>query len=641
MPTQRPVRIPLEKLFGGQANGGPQLSPDGKRLAYLKSDQGASDLVLRDLATGGQERRLLQWNGVGLYDYAWAMDGRTIIFREQGGGDENYQCQALDVETGERRVLTPAVGEHGQPVQALLGYQLNRNSSPLRPHLLLAAMNFRDYRRYDLYAIDVRSGARELLAEGSRGLRKWLVDAELNVRGALEETDDGGLSLAWRAKPQGEFAPLLAWPAEDEMFTRPLTVTPRGGLLLLDSAGRDTAALVEFDPAGGGRTVLLDDPEYDVDRIELDPGTDDLEAAWIARERRRWTVFSKPAAGDYARLEDEFAPGGLIFGSRSRDNRKWVVWSIQSDRPPNAYLFDRDQQKLEHLFAGQPELEQYEFAPKQPFGFDARDGLRLHGYLTEPRGFARPGPLVLLPHGGPWARDYDGFDPVVQWLANRGWACLQVDFRGSLGYGKRLVALAKREWGGRMQDDLTDAVGWAVGQGLADPRRVAIMGASYGGYAALAGAALTPGVYAGAVSLCGISNLLTMLENERPHWVCQRRRYETHVGRLPRFEAGERRGELKPEAEFTAAEAEEARYLKDRSPLFQARQVRCPVLMGHGANDPRCLADESEAFAAALRANGLDVQLAVYPDEGHWLADEEHRLDFYRRAEGFLGKVLA
>jgi hypothetical protein len=203
--------------------------------------------------------------------YLWAMDGRTLLFREQGGGDENFRWQAIDLETSERRMLTPATGDQEQPIQALLGYQLNRNLSPARPDVLLAAMNIRDYKRFDLYAVNIGSGERQLLAEGSRGLRKWLVDIELKVRGVLEETEDGGLRFAWQAEPGGEFKPLLTWPAADEMFVRPLAVTVRNTLLLLDSAGRDTAALIELDPASGERRELFSDPDYDVGGIELDP----------------------------------------------------------------------------------------------------------------------------------------------------------------------------------------------------------------------------------------------------------------------------------------------------------------------------------------------------------------------------------
>jgi len=276
----------------------------------------------------------------------------------------------------------------------------------------------------------------------------------------------------------------------------------------------------------------------------------------------------------------------------------------------------------------------------QPISYPARDGLTIHGYLSLPLDFERPGPLVLNVHGGPWHRDVWSFNPEVQWLANRGYACLQVNFRASVGYGKQHSNAGDREWGGAMQDDLSDAVAWAVAEGIADPQRVAIYGGSYGGYATLAGLTFTPELYAAGISIVGPSNMETFLATIPPYWESMRSRWDQRVARLPRNSDGPQAGQPKPEPEWDAAERAEVEFMRSRSPLHHVDNVRAPLLVAQGANDPRVVRAESDQFVAALRDKGLRVEYVVYDNEGHGFSRPENALDFCRRAEKFLSEVL-
>jgi len=385
--------------------------------------------------------------------------------------------------------------------------------------------------------------------------------------------------------------------------------------------------------------VIAEDPRFDLASVAFHPTEHRAQAAAFTGARREWRVLDDEVRGDFERLlaADD---GDLSIVDRTLEDRTWLVAWSHDTGPVSYHLWDRTRRDLQFLFVHRAALVDLPLAPMEPVRFEARDGLELHGYLTRPRFGDAPWPLVLAVHGGPWARDTWGFDPEAQWLANRGYACLQVNYRGSTGYGKSFLAAGDREWGGRMQDDLSDAVLWAVRRGVADPERVAIWGGSYGGYAALAGVTFTPALYRCGVAIVGPSNLLTFLDSVPPYWESFRAMLDRRVGRLPRYASGERAGQVKDEADLTEAERRELAFLRDRSPLFHADRVRCPMLIAQGANDPRVKKAESDQFVAAMRERGLDVEYVVYEDEGHGFARPENRLDFYRRAERFLARHL-
>jgi dipeptidyl aminopeptidase/acylaminoacyl peptidase len=426
-----------------------------------------------------------------------------------------------------------------------------------------------------------------------------------------------------------DWRPLLTISAEDALTSGPVAFSEDGrSLLAISSVGADTGRLVRIGLAGGAEQVLAEDPEADVAGIRLHPDTREPQVVSFLKDRMDYRVLDPALEPDLAAIR-ALHPGDPSFSDHDDADETWLVAFNTDAGPVSYYSYDRRTRTGEFLFDSRPELARYELAPMEPFSFTARDGLTIHGYATFPPGADRANlPMVLNVHGGPWARDAWGFDPEAQWLANRGYLCVQVNFRGSTGYGKAFVNAGDREWGGRMQDDLSDAVAYVTGQARggqpgagqnwADPGRVAIYGGSYGGYAALAGAAFTPELFRCAVDIVGPSNLKTLIETIPPYWAPMIAQFHNRVG----------------------DPAKDADFLWSRSPLSRAADIRIPLLIAQGANDPRVKQDESEQIVAALENAGIEHEYLLFPDEGHGFAKPENRLRFYAAAERFLAHHL-
>ncbi len=386
----------------------------------------------------------------------------------------------------------------------------------------------------------------------------------------------------------------------------------------MSSVGVNAGRLVWIDVASGAVEVVAEDPVYDVGGVTLHPDTRAVQAVTFEKDRAELVVLDEAIRADIDALRAVEA-GELNILNRDDEDHLWLVAYTADDGPVSYYCWDRASQKATFLFHHQPALSRYVLTAMEPFQFTARDGLEIHGYLSfPPDADRRDLPAVLDVHGGPWARDAWGLNPEAQWFANRGYVCIQVNFRGSTGYGKDFVNAGDKQWGAKMHDDLLDAVAHVVAQGWVDPDRVAIYGGSYGGYAALVGATFTPGVFRAAVDIVGPSNLKTLIESIPPYWAPLIAQFHTRVGN--------------PETE--------ADLLWSRSPLSRAADVRVPLLIAQGANDPRVKQDESEQIVAALNANGIDHQYLLFADEGHGFAKPENRLRFYAAAEAFLATHL-
>ena len=489
------------------------------------------------------------------------------------------------------------------------------STEPRFPDEILVAMNDRDPRAHDVYRVSLRDGTRRLEAKNPGDVVGWLADLDFRVGAAKAARPDGGYDL--RLAAGGSWRGFLSCGPDDQLGAHGFA--PGGRSLYVESdLDRDTTALFDWPVDGKTPKLLAEHPESDLGQVLLHPREYRAEAVAFETDRVRWTVLDPALKDDFAALSE--LDGDVSIVSRDDADRVWYVLVNRPDRSPAFWRWDRRARKAKFLFATRPKLDGYELAPMKPVSFPARDGLRLRGYLTTPAGAPpKPLPLVLLVHGGPWARDRWGFHPEAQWLASLGFACLQVNFRGSQGFGKRFLHAGDREWGAKMQDDLTDAVRWAARTGVADPKRVAIQGGSYGGYAALAGAAFTPGVYRCAVDVVGPSNLLTLIGSIPPYWEPIKRVFDLRVG------------DVKAEPDF----------LKSRSPLFSADKIDIPLLIAQGANDPRVKQAESEQIVAALKARGKPVEYLLFPDEGHGFARPQNRLKFYDSAENFLLKHLS
>ena len=606
--------IPRSVLFGNPERTSPEISPDGGSLAWIAPHEGVLNLWVAPI--GGQgggvdwaaARVVTEDRDRGVRAYAWARDGRHVLYVQDIGGDENWRLYDVDPETLERRDLTPFEKIHA----TIIG------TSKRRPTEVLVGLNADNPQLHDVYRLDLVSGAlvKEIENPGYAG---WVADEDLVVRCAIAPVPDGSFNVLVRDTADDDFRHLLTIPAEDATSTDVISFSGDGrSLLMISAAGSDTGRLTRVDLATGESTVLFEDAEADVAGVLLHPDTRDPLIVSVLKDRMTYTVLD-PSVEDDLKAVRALHPGDPSFSGRDEADTTWLIAFNVDAGSVTYFMYDRAAKSGRLLFEARPALSGYELAAMEPFSFQARDGLVVHGYVTFPPGLGRENlPAVVNVHGGPQVRDAWGYNPEAQWLANRGYLCVQVNYRGSTGYGKAFVAAGDREWGGKMHDDLIDAVGYVVSRGWADASKVAIYGGSYGGYAALVGAAFTPDVFCCAVDIVGPSNLKTLLETIPPYWVPMIAQLYRRVGN--------------PETD--------QEFLWSRSPLSRAHDIRIPLLIAQGANDPRVKQAESEQIVAALTEAGIDHEYMLFPDEGHGFAKPENRIKFYTAAEKFLARYL-
>jgi dipeptidyl aminopeptidase/acylaminoacyl peptidase len=599
--------IPREVIFGNPERADAKISPDGSRMAYLAPEEGVLNVWVGDVG-GDEYRPVTRDRDRGVRIYCWAHDGEHILYLQDVGGDENWRLHRVHLPSGTVDDLTPF-----ENVQVQVAAHDKRH-----PDELLLAMNKEDERLHDVYRLSLTGGQLDLVAKNPGNVMGWVADADHRVRAALAATPQGGTELLVRDEPQEDWRSLFTWSPEDSLTSAPYGFTLDGeSLYLVDSRESNTARLVRMNIASGEIDVLAQDPEYDVSGAVVHPDTKGVQMVAFTRARTDWIALDPAVEADLAEIA-KLNPGDFELVSRTHDDNVWVVAYTEDNHPVSYHAYDRSEKRAEFLFYSRPVLAQYTLAHMEPISFEARDGLTVHGYLTLPPGTRDPIPMVLNVHGGPWHRDIWGYDPESQWFANRGYACLQVNFRGSTGYGKQFLNAGDREWGGKMHDDLVDAVRFAVEQGYADPDRIAIYGGSYGGYAALVGATFTPDLFCCAVDIVGPSNLITFIETIPPYWSTYLEMLHDRVGEP----------------------AQDADFLKSRSPLYRVDEIRIPMLIAQGANDPRVKQSESEQIVAVMRDKGIEHEYMLFEDEGHGFAKPENRLKFYAAAERFLARQL-
>ncbi len=600
--------IPRQVLFGNPVKTSPKISPDGKKMAYIAPVDNVLNVWVKTVGTD-DDQAITNDRDRGVRSYFWAEDGQQIFYVQDIGGNENWRLYAVDLATKQTRELTPFDDVQVQIIE----YDKHR------PDEMLIGLNKEDARLHDVYHLNLITGELDLIAKNPGNFVGWIVDAEFQVRGAMAATDDAGYDLLIRQDAKSDWQKLLTWDGDDSLNSGPVSFSKDGKYLCMrDSRQVNAGQLVKLDIATGEIAVIAGDPKYDVSGILIHPDTYEIQAVGFNKDRNEWQVLDQSIADDFDKIK-QIHKGDFFLTSRDRADQTWLLGFTTDDGPVPYYAYDRQTKAATFLFANQPALAEYALAPMQPISFIAKDGLEIHGYLTCPVGIPQTNlPLVLNVHGGPWARDGWGYDPEAQWLANRGYACLQVNFRGSTGYGKDFVNAGDKEWGAKMHDDLLDAVSWSVNNGIADPKRVAIYGGSYGGYAALVGATFTPDVFACAVDIVGPSNLITLIQTIPPYWSTMVSTFHRRVGN--------------PETE--------AEFLESRSPLSKVDQIKIPLLIAQGANDPRVKQAEAEQIVAAMESRNIEHEYLLFPDEGHGFAKPENRLKFYAATEKFLAKHL-
>ncbi|MCC8405804.1 S9 family peptidase [Paraburkholderia sp. MMS20-SJTN17] len=601
--------IPRSHLFGSPSKVFPRISQDGQYLAWLAPVDGVLNIWVAPSDTPERAFPVTHDTRRGVLSFSWTYAGHYLVYPRDADGNEEFHIYAVDAKTRVDRDLTPFEGVRADVVAI----------SRLVRDRVLVRMNRRDPKFFDLYTLKIDTGELRLLERNDSNMGGFVVDEHYRPRVAGRFAADGTLQLFDR-RDDANWKEWFSFAPEDARVSRPIQLNADGSaLFMLDSRGRDTAALVRLDLPSGERRVLGEDSLTDVDGILVDADTHEPVGYSIYAERQVYLALTPEFQSDLDFLAGRDL-GEWDRVSRTEDDLRWVIVAQSDLEPSKAYLYNRESRTLEPLFTFRPELADAPLVPMRPVTITARDGLELVSYVTRPRGSDGPGALVLLVHGGPWARDTFGFYPEHQWLANRGYSVLSVNFRGSTGFGKAFVNAGDKEWGRRMDDDLLDAVGWAIREGIADPKRIAIMGGSYGGYAVLNAMTRNPDVYACGVDIVGPSNLETLLATVPSYWESMRGQLVKALGD-PSTDAG-------------------LALLRERSPVYRADQISKPLLIAQGANDPRVKRIESDQMVAAMKSNGIPVTYLLFPDEGHGFVRPANRLSFYAVAEAFLERHL-
>jgi dipeptidyl aminopeptidase/acylaminoacyl peptidase len=611
--AQDQALIPRSVFFGNPDKAMVKVSPDGSRLSFLAPH---NDVLNVWVQTVGEDDAKPVTNATTrpIRNYFWAHNNNQIIYLQDRAGDENFHLYAVDLDAGEERDLTPY-----DNVQARF-----LASDRSFPDEILVMLNNRQPALHDVWRINTVTGEAAMITQNDDGFAGFGADADFNVRLASRiRKPDGALQSYTRPGNAGPWNELATWSNEDAANSGPLEFTRDGKTLyVLDSRGVNTAELHAYNfgagaDGAGTYTLVTRNDKADINDVITDPATGKVQAAGSQYTRRQWTILDEAIQKDWDYLRS-IAEGDLMIGSRSEDDRTWIVSYTRDDGPVEYYLYDRPAKNAKFLFTNRSQLENLKLAKMKPVVVQARDGMDLVAYFTlPPSGPSTNLPMVLLVHGGPWARDSWGYNTLHQWLANRGYAVMSVNFRGSTGFGKQFMNAGNREWAAKMHDDLIDAVNWAVSERIADPARVAIMGGSYGGYATLVGLTFTPDFFACGVDIVGPSHVRTLLETIPPYWEPIKAMFETRVGRL-----------------------DEPEFLDQISPLTKVDAIRKPLLIGQGKNDPRVKESESIQIVNAMQAKGLPVTYVVFPDEGHGFARPENNTAFFAITEAFLAKHL-
>src|SRR5436305_10203138 len=584
--------IERAKFFGNPTKTAGRLSPDGKWLSWIAPRDGVLNVWVAPSDDMSKARPLTAERMRPIRTAFWSPDSKTLLFVNDKGGDENFLLYGVDVASGAQRTYTPFEKTRVRVV----------NISRRAKDRILVAINNRDPRWHDVYSLQLATG-KLTLVQRNVGYAGFVSHESLNLRLAVKTRSDGGADYFRIVHGKVQDTPIAQVGLDDAQTTQPLGFTFDGRTLYwADSRGRDTGALVAQDVASGKTRVVAEDPRADVGAVLQDPRTGRAQAWSLDYLKHEYVALDASIKGDLELLKNAAKGGEFAITSRTDADDRWLVAIDPVTAPASTWLYERRTKRLTPLFVSRPELEGAPLVQMFPQEIAARDGLTLVSYLTLPKSAdadgdgkpERPVPMVLFVHGGPWARDDYGYHGYHQWLANRGYAVLSVNFRGSTGFGKKFISAGDLQWGRKMHDDLLDAVAWAVKNGVTTPDKVAIMGGSYGGYATLAGLAFTPDEFACGVDIVGPSNLFTLLQTIPPYWEAVKQQFHKRMGD-PDTDAGRA-------------------LLKERSPLFAADRIVRPLLIGQGANDPRVNVRESDQIVQAMAAKNIPVTYVVFPD---------------------------
>jgi len=617
--AQLPPLIDRELFFGDPEISGAQISPDGKYITFVKPFNNVRNIWVKERNQKFDDARpLTNDTKRPVTNYFWSQDSRYVLFVQDQGGNENYRVYAVDPSSQgdpvpQARDLTPM-----ENVRAVI-YDV-----PLKtPNEIFIGLNNRNPQLHDVYKLNLTTGEKTLIRKNDDNVASWVFDLDGNLRLGLHQTQDGGTEFL---KLDGDNL-VSIYSVNNEETASPYRFTPDGkSFYMISNKGSeaDKIELLLYNLDDNTTKFIERDPENEVDfgGALFSDVTNELLATYYIADHFKIYFKNKEFEKSYNQLKKLVPEGEIKLSSMSSDENLWVIDVSRDVDPGSTYLFDRKSGTAELLYKFRPDLPTEHLAQMKAIKYKAKDGLTIPAYLVLPKGIpANNLPVVVFPHGGPWARDYWGYNANAQFLANRGYAVLLPNFRGSTGYGKKILNAGNKQWGrGTMQQDITDGVNYLISEGIADPKKVAIAGGSYGGYATLAGLAFTPDLYAAGFDIVGPSNIITLLNSIPPYWAPIKKTFANRVGDMD-----------KPE---------ERKMLEEQSPLNYAKNIKAPLYVVQGANDPRVNKAEADQIVVALRDLGRDVEYMVAPDEGHGFAGKENRLAMVVAMEKFFAKHL-
>ncbi len=601
--------LPAEDFFRNSEMTAWQISPDGQYVSYRSPYKGHSNVFVRKITdstaipvTFDTVRNISQ--------YRWK--GNRILYLQDVGGDENFQLFSVSIDGKDQKALTPFPKVRTEILNDL-------RYVPGKEKEILIMINKRDARYFDPYSVNIETGEMKELYKNDQNFESWYTDHNGVIRLATK-TDGVNITLYHRATEADPFDSVLT-TSYKEIFSPNFFTFDNKNIYVTTNIGRDKTVVAEYDLAAKKEVKeIYSNPEYDVDGVHYSAKRKVLQSVFYTSWKAEQHFLDKDAEADYNKMKEKFKGYEIDIYDNNNDEDKFIVWTGSDKLPSKFYYYDKKTGETKFLAAGRPWLKEEDMAAMKPIEYKSRDGLTIHGYLTLPKGVdAKNLPVVVNPHGGPWARDQWGFNNEVQFLANRGYAVLQMNFRGSTGYGKEFWLKGSRQWGKKMQDDITDGVNWLIKEGIADPKRVAIYGGSYGGYATLAGVTFTPDLYACAVDYVGVSNMFTFMNTIPPYWEPFKKQMYELVG----------------------DPAKDSAMLAEVSPALHVGNIKAPLFIAQGANDPRVNKAESDQVVEALRKRGVAVDYMVKNDEGHGFSNENNRLDFYKAMDKFFDKYLS
>lgn len=603
--------IPLKDFFKNPERTAYKISPDGNFYSYLAPYESRMNIFVQEIGSDSAIR-LTSETDRDIAGYFWANNSR-LLYLKDSGGDENFKLFGVNFDGTQQICFTDFPGVRTQIIDDLEDI----------PEYVIIGLNKRNPQVFDAYRLNIVTGEMEMIAENPGNIVGWMTDHEGKLRVASAMAADGiSTQLLYRDSETLPFKVILTSSFKDQLSPQFFTFDNKN-LYVSTNLGRDKAVIAEFDPATGQEiNVLYENPDYDVEGLSYSRKRKVLTAASYESYKRERHFFDDQTRTVFDRLALDLGNYEIAITSYNKDENKFIVRTY-SDRSLGAYyLYDLTTDKLEKIAEVSPWLNEEHMAQVFPVQYTSRDGLTIHGYLTLPKGFtpetANSLPVIINPHGGPWARDSWGFNPEIQFLANRGYAIFQMNFRGSTGYGKDFWMRSFKQWGLAMQDDITDGVNWLIGKGIADPTRIAIYGASYGGYATLQGIVKDPQLYAAAVDYVGVSNLFTFMNTIPPYW----------------------KPFLEMMYEMVGNPGQDSLLLAQNSPALNADKIVTPLFIAQGANDPRVNKAESDQMVEALKARNIEVEYMVKDNEGHGFSNEENQFAFYEAMENFLSRHL-